>query len=159
MDNTLGGFDDLRLERGGGFPMERLTEVGQSGVRVRPLGGNRAGEVRLGRFLRNERVTPKETIETAAARTASRVAGRHILVIQDTATLRDDGDLYSRNLHPSIAADAADAADGGSAGAVRRRTGRTGAAATGASRGTGGGSGRGFGRCAGSGTGESHTKK
>jgi hypothetical protein len=108
MDYTLGRFGDRRLERGGAFLMERLITVGQSGVRVRPLGGHRAGEIRLGRFLRNDNVTHKEMIATACARTASRVAGRHVLVIQDTTSLRDDGDQYSRNLHPSIAVDAAD---------------------------------------------------
>ena len=34
-------------------------------------------------------------------------AGRHILAIQDTATLRDDGHRNSLNLHPTIAVDAA----------------------------------------------------
>ena len=45
--------------------LERLLEVGQQGIRVRPLGGDRAGEVRIGRFLRNLSVTPEEMIETA----------------------------------------------------------------------------------------------
>ncbi len=88
--------------------LERLLEVGQSGIRVRPLGGNRAGEVRLGRFLRNPRVTSVEMIATAVARTAGFVAGRHVLVIQDTTSLRDDGDKYSHQLHPAIAVDATD---------------------------------------------------
>lgn len=74
------------------------------------MGSNRAGEVRLGRFLRNDRVTPDAMIATVAARTAGLVAGRHILVIQDTTTLRDDGDQCSLNLHPAIAVDAADGA-------------------------------------------------
>lgn len=74
------------------------------------MGSNRAGEVRLGRFLRNDRVTPDAMIAAAAARTAGLVAGRHILVIQDTTTLRDDGDQCSLNLHPAIAVDAANGA-------------------------------------------------
>ena len=106
MDNTLGGFGDTRLERGGVFLMERLIAVGQSGVRVRALGGGRAGEVRLSRFLRNDDVTPREMIETAAARTARLTGGRHVLVIQDTTSLRDDGGKDSRDPHPSIAVDA-----------------------------------------------------
>jgi hypothetical protein len=84
--------------------------VGQGGVRVRPLGGDRAGEVRLGRFLRNRRVTPAEMIATASAHTAGLVKGRHVLVIQDTTSLRDDGDQRSLHLHPAIAVDAADGA-------------------------------------------------
>jgi hypothetical protein len=43
----LGRFGDHRLEKVGGFLLQRLVEVGQGGVRLRPLGGNRAGEVRL----------------------------------------------------------------------------------------------------------------
>jgi hypothetical protein len=36
-------------------------------------------------------VRPEEMIATARARTARLVKGRHILAIQDTTTLRDDG--------------------------------------------------------------------
>jgi Transposase DDE domain len=86
------------------------VEVGQSGVRVRPLGGSRAGEMRFSRFLRNRRVTPDEMVATARARTAGLVKGRHILAIQDTTSLRDDGDQCSLHLHPTIAVDAQDGA-------------------------------------------------
>ena len=54
MDNSLGGFSDERQERGGIFLMERLIAAGQSGISVRGLGGNRAGEIRVARFLRND---------------------------------------------------------------------------------------------------------
>jgi hypothetical protein len=90
--------------------LARLVAVGQRGVRVRPLGGDRAGEVRLGRFLHNARVTPDEMVATARTRTAGRVQGRHVLVIQDTTSLRDDGDQRSLHLHPAIAVDANDGA-------------------------------------------------
>src|SRR5206468_2140588 len=69
--------------------LARLRTVGVSGARVRRLGGDRAGEVRFGRFLHNPRVTPEEMIATAATRTASLVDGRHVLTVQDTSTLRD----------------------------------------------------------------------
>jgi hypothetical protein len=82
MGDSLGQFGDPRRERAGSFFLARLIEVGQSGVRVRPLGGDRAGEVRLGRFLRNRHVTPAEMVTTASARTATLVEGRHILAIQ-----------------------------------------------------------------------------
>jgi hypothetical protein len=49
-------------------------------------------------------------IATAGARTAERVAGQHILVLQDTTTLRDDGDQTSLNLHAAIAVNAVDGA-------------------------------------------------
>lgn len=86
--------------------LDRLVTVGQSGVCVRTLGGNRAGEIRITRFLRNARVTPSEMFATAAAHTAGLVKGRHILAIQDTTTLRDDGKQCSLSLHPTIAVDA-----------------------------------------------------
>jgi hypothetical protein len=88
--------------------LARLVSVGQSGVSVRRVGGNRAGEIRFTRFLRNPRVSPQEMVATARARTAGLVKGRHILAIQDTTTLRDDGKQRSLNLHPMIAVDAHD---------------------------------------------------
>jgi hypothetical protein len=88
--------------------LARLVSVGQSGISVRRVGGNRAGEMRITRFLRNARVRPDEMVATARARTAGLVKGRHILAIQDTTTLRDDGKQCSLNLHPMIAVDAQD---------------------------------------------------
>lgn len=90
----------------GVFLLGRLATIGQCGVRIRPLGGNRAGEMRVTRFLRNPRVSPAEMFATAAARTAELVKGRHILAIQDTTALRDDGKRHSLLLHPTIAVDA-----------------------------------------------------
>ena len=94
----------------GVFLLDRLVAVGQSGVRVRRLGGDRAGEIRITRFLRHARVSAAEMVATAAARTQGRVAGRHILAIQDTTSLRDDGQGKSMVLHPMIAVDALDGA-------------------------------------------------
>jgi hypothetical protein len=88
--------------------LARLVSVGQSGISVRRVGGNRAGEMRITRFLRNPRVRPEEMVTAARARTAGLVRGRHILAIQDTTTLRDDGKQRSLNLHPMIAVDAHD---------------------------------------------------
>jgi hypothetical protein len=83
--------------------------VGGLGLRVRRLGGDRAGEIRLTRFLRNPAVSPQEMVATAAARTGSRCAGRHVLAIQDTTVVRSSGGggLY---LHATLAVDAADGA-------------------------------------------------
>ena len=83
----------------------RLMEVGQRGIAVRALGGDRAGEMRLTRFLRNPKVGVAEIIARAGAATASRVAGRHIVAIQDTTSLRDDGGGRSIQAHPTIAVD------------------------------------------------------
>jgi hypothetical protein len=110
MGLSLGCFGDKRLAAGGAFLLDRLVTVGQAGVRVRPLGGHRAGEIRIGRFLGNPDVTPEEMVTTARGRTVGLVNGRHILAIQDTTSLRDDGDQRSLHLHPTIAVDAADGA-------------------------------------------------
>jgi len=85
---------------------ERLVTVGQRGVSVRFLGGNRAGEMRVGRFLRNPKVTHGEIFAQAAAGTAGRVAGLHVLAIQDTTSLRDDGAGRSLVAHATIALEA-----------------------------------------------------
>jgi Transposase DDE domain len=110
MPPTLGRFGDARREAVGIDLLARLVEVGQSGVSVRGLGGDRSGEVRFGRFLHCEAVTPGEMVASASAHTRGRVAGRHILAIQDTTSLRDDGKQRSINLHPTIAVDAKDGA-------------------------------------------------
>jgi Transposase DDE domain len=54
---------------------------------IRRLAGSRAREVQFTRFLRNDRVSIAEMASHAAARTAARVAGREIIVVQDTSEL------------------------------------------------------------------------
>ncbi len=90
--------------------LERLLSLGQGGISLRALGGDRAGEVRLDRFLKNPRVTPAEMVATARSHLLGRVQGRAVLVIQDTTSLRDDGNTRGLYLHPAIAVDAADGA-------------------------------------------------
>lgn len=82
----------------------RLVESGGRGVRVRRLGGTRAGEIRLTRLLRNEAVSCEAMVAEAAGRTAERCAGRRVLAIQDTTVVRSDGGggLF---LHPVVAVD------------------------------------------------------
>ncbi|WP_237352535.1 hypothetical protein [Rhizobium leguminosarum] len=58
--------------------LERLVATAGQAMRVRKLGGNRAGEIRLSRFLRNAAIDPQAMIDEAALRTASRCADRHI---------------------------------------------------------------------------------
>jgi Transposase DDE domain len=62
--------------------------------------------MRLRRFLHHLSVTPEEMIETALGRTCGLVKGRHVLAIQDTTSLRDDGKSSKHQLHASIAVDA-----------------------------------------------------
>ena len=73
---------------------------------MRRLGGDRAGEMRLFRFLHNPAVTVAEMVATAACRTKNRCQGREILAIQDTTDIRcrEKGDYLS--LHPTLAMDA-----------------------------------------------------
>lgn len=84
----------------------RLVEQGGRRVRVRRLGGNRAGEIRITRFLRNSAVSVEEIVATAAQRTCSRVSGRHVLAIQDTTTARAEAEGRCVALHTVIAVDA-----------------------------------------------------
>jgi len=88
------------------FLHERLVAVGSRGISVRRLGGSRAGEMRITRFLRNDAVSLEEMQAHAMARTCARSVGRHVLAIQDTTTVRADADGHSITLHPVIAVDA-----------------------------------------------------
>lgn len=106
---SLGHFGDDRREDVGVFLHARLVENCADGISVRRLGQDRAGEMRLTRFLHNDAVTIEEMVAHAATRTAARCAARDVLVIQDTTVVRSDGGggLY---LHVAIAVDAADGA-------------------------------------------------
>jgi hypothetical protein len=59
--------------------------VAQRSVCLRRLGGDRAGEVRFGRFLGNDKVTVERLIAGWSEQTVGAVAGRHVLAIQDTS--------------------------------------------------------------------------
>jgi hypothetical protein len=61
--------------------------VDRPGSCIRRLGGTRAREMQFTRFLRNRAVTAAEMAECAAERTASRVAWRDVVVVQDTSEL------------------------------------------------------------------------
>ena len=73
---------------------------------MRGLGGDRAGEMRITRFLHNPKVTADEMMATARARTCAHVAGRHVLAIQDTSAVRVDEKGVGLSFHPVIAVDA-----------------------------------------------------
>ena len=106
MELTLGRFGGERLEKGGPFLCERLVAHGGKGVSVRGLGGGRAGEMRITRFLRNPKVTVGKMMATAQARTCAAVADRHVLAIQDSSALRVDEKGLGLSFHPVIAVDA-----------------------------------------------------
>jgi hypothetical protein len=85
--------------------LARLVSHGARGVRVRRLGGDRAGEIRFTRFLRNPSVTADEMISTAFERTQAACSGKDILALQDTTVTRSSGGGGSF-LHAMIAVDA-----------------------------------------------------
>src|SRR5947208_3640718 len=103
-----GGFWRRAFKKNGGFLYERLVAHGGKGVSVSGLGGNRAGEMRITRFLHNPKVTRGEMMGTARARTCARVAGRHVLAVQDSSALRVDEKGVGLSFHPVIAVDAND---------------------------------------------------
>ena len=91
MPNSGSHCGDRRLDPAEQFFLDRLVEVGPRGLSVRGVGGHRTGEVRLGRFLRNEKVTVNKIVDKAAMSTSGRVDGWHILAIPDPTSFRDDG--------------------------------------------------------------------
>ena len=106
MDRGISHFGDCRLDKTASFLHDRLVRIGPRGISVRGVGGNRAGEVRIGRFLRNRKVTVDKIVEKAVCDTAARVDNQHILAIQDTTSLRDDGSGNSLVGHATIAVEA-----------------------------------------------------
>ena len=113
-DSQSGGVDGLASGRvwgrasgkRGAFLYARLVAGGGRGISVRRLGGNRAGEMRITRFLHNPKVTPGEMTSAALARTCAQATGRHVLAIQDTSALRVDEKGLGLSFHPVIAVDA-----------------------------------------------------
>ncbi len=104
---------------------------------LRELADTRAEKVGLSRFFRNRNVTAREILETAAARTAAAVAGRHVLLIQDTSEINYEAKAGRKHhlgrvgngkdiglfVHPALAVDAEDGSVLGLAGAtIWRRT-------------------------------------
>lgn len=101
-------------------------------VSLRQIARNRAEKVGITRFFCNPSVTPKEMLETAAARTNAAAAGRHVLVIQDTSEINyqaksgrkrnlgkvGNGEDLGLFVHPALAIDAQDATVLGLAGAT-----------------------------------------
>jgi hypothetical protein len=62
--------------------------VARKTVCLRQLGGDRAGEERIGRFFANDKVTVAKIVESWSDRTPAAAAGRHVLAIQDTTEVK-----------------------------------------------------------------------
>ena len=91
MYNSGSHCGDRRLDPAERFFHDHLVKVGPRGVSVRGVGGHRAGEVRLGRFLRTEKVTVNKIVDKAAMTTSGRVDGLPIRALPDPTSCRDDG--------------------------------------------------------------------
>ncbi len=85
----LGYFGDARRAAMGTTLIERVTETGS--LVVRKLGGDRAGEMAIHRFLAAPSVTTVEIVQTLASRTVAACAGRRIVVAQDTTEINFAG--------------------------------------------------------------------
>jgi hypothetical protein len=117
-DVDLGGFGDVRLRRIGARLLSAMQ--GSPTMCVHALAETRNEAVQFGRFLDNAAVSAEEMLVHAGRQTATRVAGRHVLAIQDTTELHFAGHTGSKRgfgaggngdgvglfLHPVVAVDA-----------------------------------------------------
>ena len=85
----VGCFGDLRREQAGAILLERVVATGS--LVLRKIGGDRAGELSVHRFLGSAHVTPEEILATVGARTAAACAGRRIVAAQDTTEINFKG--------------------------------------------------------------------
>ncbi len=114
---ALGHFGDARRAAIGSTLVERVVETGS--LVIRKLGGTRAREIAIHRFLSAPSVTCGEMVETLAHRTAAACKGRRIVAAQDTTEINFAGREERRRglgpagdgvsagffLHPVIAID------------------------------------------------------
>ena len=114
---ALRHFGDARRAAIGSTLVERVVETGS--LVIRKLGGTRAREIAIHRFLSAPSVTCGEMVETLAHRTAAVCKGRRIVAVQDTTEINFAGREERRRglgpagdgvsagffLHPVIAID------------------------------------------------------
>jgi Transposase DDE domain len=114
----LGRFGDKRLACVGGALLDAMQC--QRTMCVHRLAKDRNQAIQFGRFLANPAVTAQEMLTTAGRQTGQRVAGRHVLAIQDTTELHfpthtaskrgfgkaGNGEDLGLFLHPVLAVDA-----------------------------------------------------
>lgn len=86
---ALGHFGDARRAAMGSTLLDRVMETGS--LVIRKLGGDRAGEMAIHRFLSAPSVTTGEMMQTLACRTVAACAGRQIVAVQDTTEINFAG--------------------------------------------------------------------
>jgi hypothetical protein len=97
---ALGYFGDARRAAVGTDLIERVTATGS--LVIRKLGGTRAGELAIHRFLATPSVTCPEMLETLSGRTLAAATGRRIVVAQDTSEINFAGrEANRRGLGPA----------------------------------------------------------
>jgi Transposase DDE domain len=89
----MGDFDGAFRDKRRSAVLASLEEamVTQSSVVVRRLGEDRAGEISAHRALSSPEVTPTGIVACVAGRTAAAVAGRRIVIAQDTTEVNFPG--------------------------------------------------------------------
>jgi hypothetical protein len=83
--DTLGGFNDARLERVGAALLAAMQR--HRTLCVHRLARDRNQAIQFGRFLDNPTVSTHEMLVHAARQTNRAASGRHVLAIQDTTEL------------------------------------------------------------------------
>ncbi len=115
---SLGRLGDKRLACVGGALLAAMQR--QRTLCVHRLAKDRNQAIQFGRFLANRAVTAHEMLTTAGRLTSQRVAGRHVLAIEDTTELHfptheaskrgfgkgGNGEDLGLFLHPVLAVDA-----------------------------------------------------
>ena len=72
---------------------------------MRKVGGCRPCQMGFHRFLHNPKVSVEEVKQSAFVRTSAQAQGKDLLLIQDTTTIRSDGDSKSLCLHAGLVVD------------------------------------------------------
>jgi Transposase DDE domain len=88
LDMTF-AIGDVRVAACGDWLLERIVATGS--VVIRQLGGTRAGERKIHRFLSSPYVSVDAILDTLAWRTAAACIGRHVVVVQDTTEINFKG--------------------------------------------------------------------
>jgi hypothetical protein len=118
VQDDLGGFGDRRLRALGARLLGAMKDRPSMCIPV--LAEDRGEAIAFGRFLEHSGVSYAEMLVTAGRATAKRVAGRHVLAIQDTTELNFPDHVASKRgfgrsgngvdiglfIHPTVAVDA-----------------------------------------------------
>lgn len=109
----MGDFGDARRGAAVAALLDRMVERRQ--IQIRALADSDAERARFSRVLRNPRISGDEIVTRVSDRLAETARCRHVLVVQDTTTVRAEAYRLQRrrlgrevgiHLHPSLALDA-----------------------------------------------------